>query len=157
VRTARAESTSQLLKGALSGVLTELRVQTTEELAAEVAAFAKARPEVLVTCGEFLSGVLGTSRTSLLLGADALVAAIDELVKVADWEQFLLLLPRARAAFEAMHDRTRVSLADRVAVRYGLRAEHGDAIATMTTSVAAAAELARLDAKVAEMMKVWEF
>ncbi len=157
VKTARNESKSQLLRGALSGVLTELRVQTTEELAAEIAAFAKARPELLVTCGEFLSGVLQTSRTSLLLGADALVAAIDELVRVADWEQFMVLLPRARAAFEAMHDRTRVSLADRVAVRYGLRAEEGDAIARIETSVEVAARLVELDAKVAEMMKAWDF
>lgn len=150
-------SEAAFLRGALSGVLTELRIQTTEELAAQVASFAKARPEVLVTCGEFLTGVLQTSRTAIMLGADAIVAAIDELLKAAAWEQFLTLLPQTRGAFEGMHDRVRVSLADRVAVRYGLRAEEGDAIARLETSVEAAQQLVMLDTRVAEMMKSWEF
>jgi hypothetical protein len=63
----------------------------------------------------------------------------------------------ARGAFEEMHDRARVSLADRVAVRYGLRAEEGDTIARLDTSSDVAQRLARLDAAVAEMMKSWEF
>jgi hypothetical protein len=151
------DANAPFLRGALAGVLTELRVQTPEELAAQVAAFAKARPEVLVTCGEFLGGMLATSRTAILLGADALVAAIDELLRTATWEQFLTLLPRTRGAFEEMHDRTRVSLADRVAVRYGLSTEAADAIAKLETSAAAAQTLVLLDARVAEMMKDWEF
>ncbi|AKU93940.1 hypothetical protein AKJ09_00604 [Labilithrix luteola] len=150
-------SEAPFLRGALSGVLTELRIQTTAELAAQVAAFAKARPEVLVTCGEFLTGVLQTSRTAVMLGADAIVAAIDELLKAAAWEQFLTLLPQTRGAFEGMHDRVRVSLADRVAVRYGLRAEEGDTIARLETTVEAAQQLVMLDTRVAEMMKSWEF
>jgi Family of unknown function (DUF5682) len=156
-KTARSDSQAPYLRGALSGVLTELRVQTTDDLAAEVAAFAKARPEVLVTCGEFLNGMLKTSRTAVLLGADAIVVAIDELLKSAAWEQFLVLLPRTRGAFEGMHDRVRVSLADRVAVRYGLAAEEGDAIARLETSAEATQMLVMLDARVAEMMKSWEF
>ena len=157
VKTAFADSKSPYLRGALSGILTELRVQAPEELAAQLAAFAKARPEVLITVGEFLHSMLATSRTAILLGADAIVGAIDELLKSAAWEQFLVLLPRARGAFEEMHDRVRVSLADRVAVRYGLRAEEGDAIAKLETSAEAAQQLVALDAKVAEMMKSWEF
>lgn len=157
VRAAHRESRSAFLQGALSGVLTELRVQTTEELAAQVAAFAKARPEVLVTCGDFLHGMLQTSRTAVLLGADAIVAAIDELLRGAEWEQFLTLLPRARGAFEGMHDRTRVSLADRVAVRYGLRADAGDEIARLETNAGVAVQLVMLDSRVAAMMKSWEF
>jgi hypothetical protein len=157
VRATLRDSQAPYLRGALSGVLTELRVQTTEELAAQVAAFAKARPEVLITCGEFLNGMLQTSRTAILLGADAIVAAIDELLRAAAWEQFLMLLPRTRGAFEQMHDRTRVSLADRVAVRYGLGTEEADAIARLETSAGAAQQLVMLDARVAEMMKSWEF
>lgn len=157
VKTAFHDSESPYLRGALSGILTELRVQTPEDLASQVAAFAKARPEVLVTCGEFLHGMLQTSRTAIMLGADAIVMAIDELLKSAEWEQFLVLLPRARGAFEGMHDRVRVSLADRVAVRYGLSSDEGDAIAKLETSAAAAQQLVMLDARVAEMMKSWEF
>lgn len=157
VRAAFTDSKIPYLRGALSGILTELRVQAPEELAAQLAAFAKARPEVLITVGEFLHGMLATSRTAIMLGADAIVGAIDELLKSAAWEQFLVLLPRARGAFEEMHDRVRVSLADRVAVRYGLRAEEGDTIAKLETSAEAAQQLVALDAKVAEMMKSWEF
>jgi hypothetical protein len=156
-RAAYRDSQAAFLRGALSGVLTELRVQTPEELAAQVAAFAKARPEVLISCGDFLHGMLQTSRTAVLLGADAIVAAIDELLRSAEWEQFLTLLPRARGAFEGMHDRTRVSLADRVAVRYGLRADIGDAIARLETNAAVAVQLVMLDKRVAELMKDWEF
>lgn len=157
VKASRAESTAPYLQGALSGVLTELRVQSTDNLADEVRAFSRAGPEVLVTVGEFLNGMLATCRTAVLLGADAIVGAIDELLKAAAWEQFLVLLPRARGAFEAMHDRTRVSLADRVAVRYGLTVEAADTIAKLETSSDAATRLVALDAKVAEMMKAWDF
>jgi hypothetical protein len=157
VKSAFHDSNVPYLRGALSGLLTELRVQTAEDLAAQVAAFAKARPEVLITVGEFLQGMLATSRTAILLGADAIVAAIDDLLRTAQWEQFLVLLPRARGAFETMHDRVRVSLADRVAVRYGLSAEEGDTIAKLETSAGAAQRIVALDAQVAEMMKAWEF
>lgn len=157
VKTSRLVSEIPYLQGALSGVLTELRVQTTDALADEVRAFSKAGPEILVTVGEFLNGMLATCRTAVLLGADAIIGAIDELLRAAAWEQFLVLLPRARGAFEAMHDRTRVSLADRVAVRYGLAAEEGDTIAKLETSSDAATRLVALDAKVAEMMKAWDF
>ncbi len=156
-KAAKRDSQAAFLQGALSGVLTELRVQTPAELAVQVAAFAKARPEVLITCGDFLQGMLQTSRTAILLGADAIVGAIDELLRSAQWEQFLTLLPRARGAFEGMHDRTRVSLADRVAVRYGLRADAGDAIARLETDAAVAVQLVMLDTRVAELMKDWEF
>jgi hypothetical protein len=111
----------------------------------------------LITCGDFLHGMLQTSRTAVLLGADAIVAAIDALLRSAEWEQFLTLLPRARGAFEGMHDRTRISLADRVAVRYGLRADAGDSIARLETNAAVAVQLVMLDKRVAEIMKEWEF
>jgi hypothetical protein len=156
-KTALREAQQPYLQGALSGVLTELRVQTPEELATRIRAFARARPEILVTCGDFLAGVLATSRTALLLGADALVAAIDELLVAAGWDDFMTLLPRARGAFEGLHDRARVSLADRVAVHYGLRVEAGDEIARLPTSAAAAARITALDARVAEIMTRWSF
>ena len=156
VESAYEESTAPYLRGALAGVKTELRVQTPEELGAQLSAFSRERPEVLVTCGDFLAGVLATSKTALLLGADEIVAAIDELLRRAAWEDFLVLLPKARAAFHDLHDRARVSVADRVAVRYGLSGDVGDTIANLEMSVGAAARIMALDRRTREIMQEWE-
>ena len=155
VHAAFATSTSPYLKGAFSGILTEIRVQPAEALAAQVAAYSRERPEVMITAGEFLDGLLAVSKTSIMLGADALLGALDELLRAAEWEQFVTMLPRVRNAFERLHERQRRSLADRVAQRYGLK--DGDQIATLTTSAEAALEMARIDARVAAIMKDWSF
>ena len=105
--------------------------------------------------GDFIDGVMAVSRTSILLGADALVAAIDELLRAADWDAFLTLLPRMRAAFERLHQRQRDALAERVAHRYGLARK--EAVTELRASVAAAALIARIDRQVAEFMKAWDF
>jgi len=156
-RTTLADSKSQRLRGALSGILTEIRAQSPEDLAADVARFAKALPEEMVQCGDYLSGVMETSRTALMLGADGLVHAIDELLRVASWDQFLMLLPRTRGAFEAVHERARISLGDRVAVMYGLKDDDAAAVTKLETSVGAAVKLSEIDARVGEIMKAWDF
>ncbi|MCY1072963.1 DUF5682 family protein [Archangium lansingense] len=156
-RTTLADSKSQRLRGALSGVLTEIRAQSPEDLAADVARFAKALPEEMVQCGDYLSGVMETSKTALMLGADGIVHAIDELLRVASWDQFLMLLPRTRGAFEAVHERSRVSLGDRVAVMYGLKDDDAAAVTKLETSVGAAVKLSEIDARVGEIMKEWDF
>src|SRR5581483_7224468 len=115
VKSAAATSTVPFLKGALLGLLTEIRVQSSEELAAHVSAFARALPETLVQAGAFLDGIFAVSRTSILIGADALIGAIDELLRAAEGEAFLTMLPRVRHAFDRLHDRQRLSLCDRVA------------------------------------------
>jgi hypothetical protein len=155
VKSAAASSTVPFLKGALLGLLTEIRAQTSEELAAHVSAFARALPETLVQAGAFLDGIFAVSKTSLLIGADALIGAIDELLRAAAAEAFLTMLPRVRHAFDRLHERQRLSLCDRVAERYGLK--DGEKIAKLETSVAAAAHLASIDARVAEIMKDWTF
>jgi hypothetical protein len=156
-RTTLAGSKSQRLRGALSGVLTECRAQSPEELAADVARFARALPEEMVQCGDYLSGVMETSKTALMLGADGIVHAIDELLRVATWDQFLMLLPRTRGAFEAVHERARISLGDRVAVMYGLKDDDAAAVTKLETSVGAAVKLSEIDARVGEIMKDWDF
>ncbi|MEZ4311224.1 MAG: DUF5682 family protein, partial [Polyangiaceae bacterium] len=156
-RTTLADSKSPRLRGALAGVLTEIRAQSPDELAAEIARFARALPEEMVLCGDFLSGVMDTSRTALMLGADGIVRAIDELLRVASWEQFLMLLPRTRGAFEAVHERSRVALADRVATLYGLQEDEAAAVTKLTTSVGAALKLTEIDARVGEIAKDWDF
>lgn len=156
VRSAYAGSTSPYLRGAMCGVLTETRAEPASMLAEEVVKFAHSRPEVMLTCGEFLDGVMATSRTAIMLGAEALVEALDVLVRAASWEHFLTMLPRTRKAFERLHDRSRVAFADRVAEMYGLKEGEGDKLAKLDTSAAAAVWLARLDARVASVMKEWE-
>jgi hypothetical protein len=155
VRQVAAASPVPFLRGAFLGMLTELRDMTAQELAGEVSALAKAPPDRMVTAGDFLDGVLAVSRTSILLGADALVGAVDELLRAAEWERFLVLLPRLRAAFERLHERQRDALAEHVAQRYGLAEK--ESLTELRTSVGAAARIARIDAQVAQIMKKWEF
>ena len=75
--------------------------------------------EELVKAGDFLDGVLAVSRTSIFLGADALVGAVDELLQAAAWDAFVTMLPRTRHAFERLHARQRDSL--RLAYREHVR------------------------------------
>jgi hypothetical protein len=89
VRSAYAESNSPYLRGAMCGLLTETRAQPAELLSQEIVKFAQSRPEVMLTCGEFLDGVMATSRTAIMLGAQSLVEAFDVLLRAASWDQFL--------------------------------------------------------------------
>ena len=155
VRKAAAASTVPFLRGAFLGMLTELREKTPEDLAAEVSALAKASQERMVTAGDLVDGIMAASRTSILLGADSLIGALDELLRAAEWEPFLTMLPRLRAAFERLHDGQRDSLAARLAQRYGLAEK--EALTELHTSVEAAAVVAAIDRQVAEIMTGWEF
>jgi hypothetical protein len=155
VRNAANESPVPFLRGAFLGTLAELRELTANDLAAEVSGLAKAPTEQMVEAGDFLAGVLAVSRTSILLGADALIAAIDELLRAAEWEPFLIMLPRLRAAFEQLHANQRDALAQRVAARYGLAG--AQAVTELRTSVEAGARIARIDRQVAEIMERWSF
>lgn len=155
VRKAAGATTVPFLRGVFLGMLAELRELTPEELAGELAALARAPVETMVHAGDFLDGILAVSRTSILLGADALIAAVDELLRAAEWEAFLTFLPRMRAAFERLHEHQRASLAAKVAERYGLADK--EALTELRTSVAAAARIARIDQEVARIMAGWEF
>ena len=157
MNSAYALSTSPYLRGAMCGLLTEIRAQPAEVLSNEILKFAQSRPEVMLTCGEFLDGVMATSRTAIMLGAQSLVEALDVLLRAASWEMFLTMLPRTRKAFERLHDRSRVAFADRVAQLYGLQEGEGDKLAQLDTSAGAAVWMARIDARVAEVMKEWDF
>jgi hypothetical protein len=156
VKTAAEQSTVPFLRGAFLGMLTEIRQMAPEELAAEVAAFARAPCDEMIRAGDFVDGIMAVSRISIMLGADALVGAIDQLLRAADWDTFLTLIPRLRAAFERLHDRQCDALAERVAIRYRL-ADEDQSLTELRTSVGAAALIARIDQQVAETMKHWEF
>ena len=150
---AAAESPVAFLRGAFLGLLCEIRELPADALAAEVAGLARAAPDQMTTAGDLLDGMLAVSRTSVLLGADALVGAVDDLLKAAEWEPFLVMLPRLRAAFERLSNAQRDSLAATVARRYGL-ASHEE-VRTLTGTLGATALVARLDAAVAAVLKDW--
>lgn len=152
-RRAANESPVPFLRGAFLGLLCEIRDLPAEALAAEVAGLARAAPDLMVTAGDLLDGMLAVSHASILLGADALVGAVDDLLRAASWDQFLVMLPRLRAAFERLAQSHRDSLAETVARRLGLRS--GAEVRTLRGSLGATALVARLDAAVAATLGQW--
>jgi hypothetical protein len=146
-------STMPLLRGAFLGVLTEMRRMKAEALAAELTAYARGSAEQQVVAGDFLHGVLRVSKTAILLGAKSLVAAVDELLRAAQGDTFLNIVPRLRGAFETLHERQRDSLAAYVAELYGLK--ESDSLRTLSASVGAARLMAELDAEAAAILSQW--
>lgn len=155
VRAAADETNVPFLRGMFLGLLAEMRVVSADELASEISALAKSSQDKLATAGELLHGILTASRTSILLGARALIAAIDELLSAAEWEPFLTMLPRIRAAFEQLHGRQRESVALTVAEHYGLK--ETESLTELRTSAAGAVRIAELDRRVASIMQNWEY
>lgn len=153
LQSALAVSTTPFLQGAFQGLLVEIRAAPGEALADAVRAFARARADVLVQAGPWLDGVMAVSKTSILLGAQALVIAVDDLLRAADGDAFKTLLPQVRHAFERLHERQRDSLASHVAEHYGLK--DGTAITHIETSTEALVHMARIDKRVAEVMQEW--
>jgi hypothetical protein len=154
VRLAARASQAPFLRGVFLGMLVELRDLPCQELTQELRALAQAPVEIMTTAGDFLDGILAVSRTSLLVNPDDLVVALDDLLQAAEWDPFLVMLPRLRAAFERLHRHQRDAVAANVAERYGLKKSRQ--LTELSTSVAAAAWIARLDARVAEIMTTWE-
>lgn len=152
-RAAAGLSPVPFLRGAFLGLLCEIRELPPDAVASEVAALAKASQDVMVTAGDLLDGLLAVSRVSVMLGAEALVAALDELLKAAEWDPFLVMLPRLRAAMERLTDSQKDSFAATVARRYGLG--RSDDVREVSGSLAATALVARLDAAVAATLKDW--
>ncbi len=153
LRRAADETPVPFLRGAFLGLLCEIRVLPAESLTAEIVGLARASAERMVTAGDLLDGMLAVSRTSILLGADALIAAVDELLRAAEWDPFLVMLPKLRAAFERIAEAQRDSLAGTVARKYGL-ATSAD-VRSLSVSLGATAIVARLDAAVAEVLEGW--
>ncbi|MFN8554182.1 MAG: DUF5682 family protein [Candidatus Obscuribacterales bacterium] len=155
VRNAANLSEVPFLRGVFLGVLTEMRINSTEDLARELSALAKAPVEIMITAGDFLDGIMAASRTSIMLGASSLIAAVDELLRVAEWETFLTMAPKMRAAFERLHDSQKDSVADTVAKLYGLK--DSDSLMELRTSLEGAAMIVELDSRVAQIMSKWDF
>ncbi len=156
LRQVAAVSPSHHLRGAFWGTLSELREITPEQLADQVARYAKEPPDLMICAGEFLEGLMSVSRTSIMLGASHFVRAIDTLLAVADWEAFLIMLPKMRSAFHHLHAKQLDQVAQAVAEQYGL-AQAAELTGPLETSVAAGVLIARIDAQVAEIMGKWHF
>jgi hypothetical protein len=150
---AAAESPVPFLRGAFLGLLCEIRQLPAEALAAEVAGLARAAPDQMMTAGDLLDGMLAVSRTSILLGAEALVTAVDELLAAADWDSFLVMLPRLRGAFERLPESQRDSLATVVARQHGLT--QAAEVTALSGSLGATALVAKLDSDVKRILSQW--
>jgi hypothetical protein len=150
VSNAAAQTRSMFMRGVLLGLLAELRVLDGPALAAEITGLARGAEATMVEAGDFVRGIFEVSRASLMLGADAIVQAVDELLRAASWETFLVMLPSLRAAFEKLRGADLGVMCDRVALRYGLReAEELD----LSLTVGAAALMAEVDLRVAQIME----
>ncbi|MEM9452741.1 MAG: DUF5682 family protein [Myxococcota bacterium] len=153
IKIAAADTTVMTMRGVFLGLLAEIRIIEAGDLAAEITGLARGSVETMLGAGDFVRGVMEVSRTSLMLGADAIIEAVDELLRAADWETFLTMLPRLREAFTRLQGADLGTMCDRVALRYGLReAEELD----LDLTVGAAALMATIDHRVAEIMDGWE-
>ena len=150
-----ADTTVPFLKGALMGMTVEIRLQPNQVITDEIMAFAASPQDQMVNAGDFVHGVIAVSRASIMSGARELVDAVDELLKAAEWDVFITMLPRIRAGMEMLHARHRDSIASRVAERYGLA--ESQSLQQLEVSVSAAAGIVALDQKVAAIMSKWSF
>lgn len=154
VEQAAIASTVPQLRGAFLGILVEIRRLPAERIAHELTGYSQSAPDVQVTAGDFLWGVLSVSKTAVMLGARELVEALDEVLRAADREVFLAMVPRLRAAVEQLHKRHRDALAREIARYYGLE-EESMVDQSLSTSTEAAALIAELDSEVARIMTDW--
>ncbi|MBL8243694.1 MAG: hypothetical protein JNL89_05875, partial [Rhodanobacteraceae bacterium] len=152
---AAALTTLAELRGAFLGILVEIQQLPPAEVADELAAYAQASPELQLQAGDFLHGLLAVSRTAVLVGAGALVQALDRLLAAAGFEVFMAMLPRLRGALAQLHPRQRDAIAGEVARLLGLREHEVDA--PLTSSAAAHALIAELDQETAQIMASWSF
>ncbi|MBX9667362.1 MAG: hypothetical protein K2X93_07070 [Candidatus Obscuribacterales bacterium] len=154
VKQAAHNTVVPFLRGAFLGMLAELRELSPEDLAESVLSLSKAPADIMVTAGDLLDGIMAVSRTSIMLGADALIDAIDELLRASEWDPFLAMLPKMRGAFERLNLNHRDSLASRVAELYGLK--ESSSLTDLRISTTAAVVVARIDQQVDAIMKEWE-
>ena len=153
VQGAAAQTAQPELRGAFLAMLVEIRRLDASTLAGELAGYADAAPQTQPLAGDFLHGVLAVSTTAVMVGAGALVAALDRLLKVADGEVFMAMLPRLRAAIEQLHPRHRDAFAAAVARHLGLGEAQLDRM--LDHSAAGQALIVELDRETAAIMADW--
>ncbi len=155
LRQAALISVSPFMCGAFWGMLTELRELPIEELTSLISAYAKEQPDKMVQAGDFLDGLMSVCRTSIMVGAPHLIDAIDALLTTAEWDAFLIMLPKMRSAFERLHQKQRDTIAEIVAKKFGLI--DSKPLTSLVASLGTEAMIARIDGQLAEIMKKWSF
>ena len=155
VRETYLQTQIPFMRGAMLGILVEIKLEPQQKVVDEIQSFSQSPQEIMITAGDFIHGAISVSRASIMSGAAELVHAIDDLIKHAEWEVFVSILPRLRAAMELLHARHRDSLATRVAEKYGLA--EAETLQQLDVSVAVATEIAQLDKQVAQIMAEWTF
>lgn len=141
------------LQGSFWGVLMEIKQRNGQALATHIEQYRYAPSEEVVHCSQFIQGVMTTSQTSILLGAKALIAAIDSLLERVDQTTFDLMLVHLRAGFEHFSRSQRNRLGDAVAQHYGLTEVEELQLDTATPD--GLQVFAQLDQQVADIMKQW--
>ena len=155
IQTAAQQTEIPYLKGALQGLLAELKVVPVEAVLHQLAAYSQAPKAILVQAGDFLAGLLSVSRTSIITGSPQLIDAIEALFKYTEHDVFLLMLPKMRGAFEQLDRHSKVAIADKVAQQHGLK--ESTKLLKLNTSLEAATLMAKLDTQVSHIMQAWEF
>ncbi|QDT48952.1 hypothetical protein Pan258_29990 [Symmachiella dynata] len=153
VASASRETTVPFLKGALLGLAVEIQIEPQQTITDEILAYARSSQDKMALAGDFVHGVISVSRVSIMGGSSSLVDALDVLVRAAEWDAFIVMLPRLRAAMELLHAHHRDSLATRVAELYGLA--EARTLQKLSISVGEAADIVRIDREVAEIMQRW--
>jgi len=155
IQSAVNETEIVYLRGAFQGLLAELKVISSDSVLQYLAAYSQAPPDILIQAGSFLEGMLSVSRTSLLTGSPKLIEAMESLFKYAEHEQFLVMLPQLRSAFNKMAKQSKLAIADKVAQHHGLK--ESTKLLKLNTSVEAAVLISKIDAEVHQIMQAWDF
>ena len=150
LRAAHVASTQPFLRGAFLGALGEAQALDDHELPQAIRSFAQAAPDEQVAAGEFMQGVLSTSRAAIATGSGPVAGALTELLDAVEWETFLMMLPKLRAGFEGLGRRVRGEFSKKVAVEIGL--ESGAELTRLATSAATAALIASADRRAEEIL-----
>ncbi len=155
IQTAADLTEVPFLKGAFYGLLAELKVISSDYVLAILGAYAQASTNILVQAGDFLEGLLSVSRSSIVTGSPQLIESIEQLLKKADQDSFLIMLPKLRQAFENMSYQNKNRIADKVAQKHGLKTSID--LMVLNTSVEAAVIISQIDRQVDKIMKEWDF
>ncbi len=155
IENALQESGSPFLRGALLGLAVEIHLRDHQQITDEIIALAHSTDDKMIAAGDLVHGIVSVSRAAIMSGSKQLIEAMDELIRSSSWEAFTVMLPRLRAAMEMLHRQQRQTLARRVAELYGLA--ECETLQHLEIQVDAAAEIARLDREVAEIMAKWSF
>ncbi len=140
------------LRGVFMGFLSELQEIEPGRLAEELASLALSPSNEMVEAGDLLDGMLAASRTSIVLGGDAFVEAIDKLLRAVEWEAFMIMLPKLRAAITRIDSRAASGFAQKVARKYGL--QPGDTFKHLPRALNILA--VRLDEETSRIMESWK-